>query len=78
MLSIGTNLLLYCYSEASPHHETARQFIESVSHREDVALSEFVLSICCSAIPPFSPNRTPRLKPSLSSKATAGCVAGMM
>lgn len=44
MLSIDTNLLLYCYSEASPHHDAARQFIESVSHRDDVALSEFVLT----------------------------------
>jgi|688.fasta_scaffold142678_2 toxin-antitoxin system PIN domain toxin len=44
MLSIDTNLLLYCYSEASPHHAAARQFVEAVSHREDVALSEFVLT----------------------------------
>ena len=44
MLSIDANLLLYCYSEASPHHAGSRQFIESVSVREDVALSEFVLT----------------------------------
>ena len=44
MLSIDTNLLLYCYSEASPHHAAARQFIESLSGREDVALSEFILT----------------------------------
>ena len=44
MLSIDTNLLLYCYSEASPHHVGARQFIESLSGREDVALSEFILT----------------------------------
>lgn len=44
MLSIDTNLLLYCYSEASPQHAGARQFIESLSGREDVALSEFVLT----------------------------------
>jgi toxin-antitoxin system PIN domain toxin len=44
MLSIDANLLLYCYSEASPHHDAAKQFIESVSSREDVALSEFVLT----------------------------------
>ncbi len=44
MLSIDTNLLLYCYSEASPHHAEARQFIESVSQREDVAISEFMLA----------------------------------
>ena len=44
VLSIDTNLLLFCYSEASPQHSSARQFIESVSAREDVALSEFVLT----------------------------------
>jgi uncharacterized protein len=44
MISIDTNLLLYCYSEASPHHVAARQFIESVSANEDIALSEFVLT----------------------------------
>jgi predicted nucleic acid-binding protein len=44
MLSIDTTLLLSCYSEASPHHRAARQFIESVSNREGVALSEFVLT----------------------------------
>ena len=44
MLSIDTNLLLYCYSEAAPEHDAARQFIESLSAREDVALSEFVLT----------------------------------
>lgn len=44
MLSIDANLLLYCYSEASPHYAGARQFIESVSLREDMALSEFVLT----------------------------------
>ena len=44
MLSIDTNHLLYCYSEASPQHIAAREFIESLSHREDVALSEFVLT----------------------------------
>ena len=44
MLSIDTNLILYCYSEASPQHGAARQFIESLSQREDVAISEFVLT----------------------------------
>lgn len=44
MLSIDTNLLLYCYSEASPQHAAARQFIESVSLREDMAISEFILT----------------------------------
>lgn len=44
MLSIDANLLLYSYSKASPFHEAARAFVEEVSLREDVALSEFVLT----------------------------------
>jgi len=44
MLSIDANLLLYCYSEACPQHARARPFIESLSGREEVALSEFVLT----------------------------------
>ena len=44
MLSIDANLLLYCYSEACPEHREARRFIGSLSPREDVALSEFVLA----------------------------------
>lgn len=44
MLSIDTNLLLYCFTEASPYHAAARKFIESASAREDVGLSEFVLT----------------------------------
>lgn len=44
MLSIDANLLLYCYSEAAPQHDAARQFIESLSESEDIALSEFILT----------------------------------
>ncbi len=44
MLSIDANLLLYSYCEPSPWHRAARDFIEDASLREDVALSEFVLS----------------------------------
>jgi len=44
MLSIDANILLYCYSEASPLHLAAKDFILASSTREDVALSEFVLS----------------------------------
>ncbi|MEN3939884.1 TA system VapC family ribonuclease toxin [Prosthecobacter sp. SYSU 5D2] len=44
MLSLDANLLLYSYSEISPHHAAARQFIETASAREDVALSEFILT----------------------------------
>ena len=44
MLSIDANLLLFCYSEASPQHAKARQFLESLSGNDEVALSEFVLA----------------------------------
>ncbi len=44
MLSIDANLLLYSYSEASPQHELVRAFIAETSAREDVALSEFILT----------------------------------
>ena len=44
MIAIDTNILLYSYSEASPHHAAARQFLETMSPREDVALSEFILT----------------------------------
>ena len=44
MLSVDANLLLYSYSETAPQHEAARQFLETLSPREDVALSEFVLT----------------------------------
>lgn len=44
MLSIDANLLLYCYSAASPCHEAARQFINAASASHEVALSEFVLT----------------------------------
>ena len=44
MISIDANILLYSYSEASPHHHAAKAFIESLSRRDDVALSELVLS----------------------------------
>jgi toxin-antitoxin system PIN domain toxin len=44
MLSIDANLLLYSYSEASPQHDTAWRFMVSLAGRDDVALSEFVLT----------------------------------
>jgi len=44
MTSIDANILLYSYSEASPQHAAAKAFLESLSPRDDVALSEFVLS----------------------------------
>lgn len=44
MISIDANILLFSYSEAAPQHAAARAFIESMAVREDVALSEFILS----------------------------------
>jgi predicted nucleic acid-binding protein len=44
MLSVDANLLLFSYCEASPQHAKARRFIESLSGRDGVALSEFVLT----------------------------------
>jgi toxin-antitoxin system PIN domain toxin len=44
MLSLDANLLLYCYSEGAPQHAAAHQFITSLADRDDVALSEFVLT----------------------------------
>jgi predicted nucleic acid-binding protein len=44
MTSIDANILLYSFCEASPLHHTANAFVTSLSQRDDVALSEFVLS----------------------------------
>jgi toxin-antitoxin system PIN domain toxin len=44
MISIDANILLYSYCADSPFHSEARAFLEEVSGREDVALSEFVLT----------------------------------
>ena len=44
MVSIDANLLLFSFCEASPHHPAAKGFLLEMSGREDVALSEFVLS----------------------------------
>lgn len=43
MTSIDANLLLYCYSEASPLHHGALQFLRELGTRSDVAVSELVL-----------------------------------
>lgn len=43
MLSLDANLL-YCYIEAAPQHAATHAFITSLNDREDVALSEFVLT----------------------------------
>ena len=44
MISIDANILLYSYVAASPFHAAASSFVEELSPREDVALSEFVLT----------------------------------
>jgi uncharacterized protein len=44
MVSVDANFLLYSYTEAAPEHAAARRFIESLSPREDVALSEFAFT----------------------------------
>jgi toxin-antitoxin system PIN domain toxin len=44
MISIDANLLLYSYCADSSFHSAARAFLEEISDREDVALSEFVLT----------------------------------
>jgi predicted nucleic acid-binding protein len=44
MISIDANILLYSYSADSPFHEAAKSFLEELSSREDVALSEFILT----------------------------------
>ncbi len=44
MLSLDANLLLYCYSESAPQHKAAHEFITSLSARDDVAVTEFVLT----------------------------------
>lgn len=43
MTSLDSNLLLYTYSQASPYHRRARDFVEALAPRSDVAVSEFVL-----------------------------------
>ncbi|MCF7674046.1 MAG: hypothetical protein K9N23_04910 [Akkermansiaceae bacterium] len=44
MISIDANILLYSYCQDSPHHLGARKFLHGLVEREDVALSEFVLT----------------------------------
>ena len=44
MTSCDANVLLYCFSEASPFHARARRFLEGLAARDDVAVSELVLA----------------------------------
>ena len=41
--SIDANLLLYSFSEASPFHDRAKSFLEELTPRTDVGISELVL-----------------------------------
>ncbi len=43
MLSLDANILLYAINTASPWHGGARAFVETLSPRQDVALSELTL-----------------------------------
>lgn len=43
MLSIDANLLLYATNSDCPHFGPAREFLESISGRDDVVISEFIL-----------------------------------
>ena len=44
MISVDANILLHSFSAASPFHSSAKSFIEGLAVREDVALSEFILT----------------------------------
>jgi predicted nucleic acid-binding protein len=41
---MDANLLLYAYNEDSPRHEPALMFLTELAAREDVAISELVLT----------------------------------
>ena len=43
MTSFDTNILLYAFSRASPLHDRARTFLEDLTPRDDVVVSELVL-----------------------------------
>ena len=44
MISVDTNLLMYAYNQASPHHQAAFAWMSSLLQEEDVAISELVLA----------------------------------
>ena len=44
MVSIDTNILLHAFNEDSPSHEVAYNWIISIQHEEDIAISEFILA----------------------------------
>ena len=44
MISIDANFLLYAFSSRAPEHSESLAFLHSLAARDDVALSEFVLT----------------------------------
>jgi len=44
MQSVDTNILFHALNEDSPQHPRAMVFVESLTEREDVAISEFMLA----------------------------------
>ncbi|MEI6072814.1 MAG: VapC toxin family PIN domain ribonuclease [Verrucomicrobiae bacterium] len=44
MISVDANILLYSFCPESPCHAGARTFLEKLSGRDDVGLSEFILT----------------------------------
>jgi toxin-antitoxin system PIN domain toxin len=44
MISVDTNILMYAYNQASPHHRAAFAWMSSLLQEEDVAISELVLA----------------------------------
>ncbi|MSU37131.1 MAG: hypothetical protein EXS36_18960 [Pedosphaera sp.] len=44
LIANNANILLYTYCSESPYHIGARTFLEELSRRDDVALSEFILT----------------------------------
>ena len=58
-MSIDTNILLPAVETKNAHHVKAAAFLESITARDDVAISELALVelYACCAIPPSSANR---------------------
>lgn len=71
MLSVDANVIFPASQTAAPLHDRARSWLESVSGREDVALSELVLAEVYGLL------RNPAVQPRpLSAPAAAGIIAG--
>lgn len=69
MLSIDTNLLFPASQPAAPRHDQARNWLESLGERDDVALSELMLAEVYGLL------RNPAIQPRpLSAPAAAGII----